>query len=54
MDERIKARVAFALKCKKEDVPEDPKKLAEALSERRKKLKADKEAKRDRIDKPIL
>jgi hypothetical protein len=45
MDERIKKRISFALKCKPEEVPEDPIELDKALNERRKKLR---EAKYDK------
>lgn len=45
MDERYKQRVAFALKCKPSEVPDDPVKLQEALDARRAKLKKAKEAK---------
>ncbi len=39
MDIANKQRIAFALKCKPEEVPEEPEKLAEALKERRAELK---------------
>ncbi len=34
MDDRIKQRVAFALKCKPEEVPEDHQELKAALDNR--------------------
>lgn len=46
MEQRNKIRIAWALKCKPEEVPEDPKKLKAELDERHKKLKAEKEAKK--------
>ncbi len=39
MDARNKSRIAWALKCKPEDVPEDYKKLKEALDNRLLELK---------------
>ena len=40
MDAGIKKRVAWALKCKPEEVPEEPKELTKALDKRRVELKA--------------
>ncbi len=40
MDDRVKQRIAFALKCKPKDVPDTPEKLRQALSKRRSELKA--------------
>jgi len=45
MDARIKQRVAFALKCKPSEVPEDIEGLSKALDKRRAELKKAKEAK---------
>ena len=45
MDARIKQRVAFALKCKPEEVPEDIDGLKKALDKRRKEMKKAKEEK---------
>ncbi len=45
MDERVKQRIALALKCKPSEVPDDPMKLKDALDSRRAKLKKAKEAK---------
>ena len=39
MDKNVKKRIAFALKCKLEEVPEDPAKLKDALDAQRVKLK---------------
>ena len=38
----IKQRIAFALKCKVSEVPDDPEKLKKALEDRREKLKKEK------------
>lgn len=45
MDNRMKQRIAFALKCKPSEVPDNPEKIKEALDKRRDKMKKDKEAK---------
>lgn len=45
MDARIKQRVAFALKCKPSEVPEDIGELKKALDKRRSDMKKAKEAK---------
>ena len=42
MKERVKQRIALALKCKVNEVPEDPQGLKVALENRRKVLKAEK------------
>ncbi len=34
MNDRVKKRIAWALKCKPEDVPEEPQNLAKALDKR--------------------
>jgi len=39
MNEGIRKRVAFTLKCKPEEVPDDPQELAEKLKELRNKIK---------------
>ncbi len=40
MEKAVKQRIAFALKCKPEEVPENPEQLKKALQERRDQLKA--------------
>lgn len=45
MDNRVRQRIAFALKCEPSEVPENPQKLKEALNKQREKLKKAKEAK---------
>jgi len=45
MDKSVKQRIAWALKCKPEEVPEEPEKLKEAFDNRLAKMKAAKEAK---------
>jgi len=45
MDNRVKQRVAYALKCKPSEVPEDTEGLKKALDKRRADLKKAKEAK---------
>jgi len=42
MNNNVKQRIAFALKCKPEKIPEDHQELGKALQERRAKLKKDK------------
>ena len=42
MDDRIKKRVAFALKCKPEEVPDTAEKIREALDKRIAELRAKK------------
>ena len=42
MDKAMKARVAFALKCKVEEVPDNLGQLKQALDDRRAALKAEK------------
>lgn len=39
MDNSIKQRIAYALQCKPEEVPEDPQDLQAALDNRRAKLR---------------
>jgi hypothetical protein len=41
----IKQRIAFALKCEPEEVPDEPEKLKKALEDRRAELKKAKEKK---------
>jgi len=45
MNELLKNRLAFALKCKPEEVPDTPEKLRQALDNRRSVLKAAKKVK---------
>ena len=45
MNELLKNRIAYALKCKPSEVPTDPEELKKQLDMRRAKLKKDKEAK---------
>jgi len=45
MEKNMRQRIAFALKCKPEEVPEEPEKLKKALEDRRGILKRAKEAK---------
>ncbi|MBU2249400.1 MAG: hypothetical protein KKD77_21810 [Gammaproteobacteria bacterium] len=45
MNESMKRRIAFALKCKPEEVPEEPEKLREALDKCRADLKVKKKVK---------
>lgn len=45
MDARVKQRIAFALKCKPEEVPENSEELKKALDDRRAELRKAKEAK---------
>lgn len=45
MNDSIKARIAFALKCDVSDVPDDEKELAGKLKKRRDELKAKKAVK---------
>jgi len=45
MNKAVKQRIAFALKCKVEEIPLDPQELGKALQERRAKLKKAKEMK---------
>lgn len=45
MDKAIKQRIAFALQCKLEEVPESQEGIKDALNKRRAKMKAEKEAK---------
>ena len=40
MDKNIKQRIAYALKCKPEEVPDTPEKIREALDIRITELKA--------------
>lgn len=47
MNEGIKQRTAFALKCKPSEVPDDPEELKKALEKRRADLKKAKEKKHD-------
>ena len=42
MKERVRQRIALALKCTPAEVPEDEKELAMALRNKREKLKAQK------------
>jgi len=45
MNVRDRSRIAFALKCKPEEVPDTPEKLRSALANRRAVLKAAKKVK---------
>ncbi len=45
MEDWIKQRVAFALKCKPSEVPDEPLELEKAMKERRAKIKKAKDVK---------
>lgn len=54
MDNRVKQRISYALKCKPSEVPEEPLALEKALKERRAKLKKEKEAKPKKVQETKL